>query len=454
MTSPAGGPASGPAATGPSVAGQAAAAPAPPSNAECVRKFVRVTYPKTGFAACYTPLQLQRAYGLRPLYARGFDGRGRTIVVADPFGSPTIRHDLAVFDRAFHLPAPPSFRILQPAGPVPPFNAGDALMRDKAGETTLDVEVAHAMTPGAGIALIETPGLTSTNVASGGGYPQLMAAENYVIGHNLGDVITQSFSLPEQNFPPGDIQRLRYAYVDAFRHHVTVLAASNDNGVTGPNPAGTAYYQHRVVEWPASDPLVTGVGGIKLFLDAAGRGILPDTAWNDTYTLATPTPWASNGGLSRIFGRPSYQNPVRRIVGGHRGVPDISLSAALTAGVLIYASYPGNGFPFNGWTPGGGTSEATPEFAGIVAVADQFAGRRLGLVNPALYRLARAHAPGIVDIARGGNTVSFVQGARFLTVQGFRASRGYDLVTGAGTVNAARLVPELAGPAAGSEPGR
>src|SRR5579875_496706 len=197
-----GGPASGPAATGPSVAGQAAAAPAPPSNAECVRKFVRVTYPKTGFAACYTPLQLQRAYGLRRLYARGFDGRGRTIVVADPFGSPTIRHDLAVFDRAFHLPAPPSFRILQPAGPVPPFNAGDALMRDKAGETTLDVEVAHAMAPGAGIALIETPGLTSANVASGGGYPQLMAAENYVIEHNLGDVITQSFSLPEQTSRP------------------------------------------------------------------------------------------------------------------------------------------------------------------------------------------------------------------------------------------------------------
>jgi subtilase family serine protease len=425
-------------------AGQTASVPAPPTNSECVERLVRVLYPKTGFAACYSPFQLQRAYGLLPLYAKGFNGRGRTIVVADPFGSPTIRHDLAVFDRAFRLPAPPSFRIIQPAGRVPPYNPGNPLMVDKAGETTLDVEVAHAMAPGACILLVETPGTTGTNITTGGGYPQLMAAENYVIRHNLGDVITQSFSLPEQNFPRGAIQRLRSAYVNAFRHHVTVLAASNDNGVTGINAAENAYYRHRVVEWPASDPLVTGVGGIKLFLNAAGRSVLPVAAWNDTYTLATPTPWASNGGLSRVFGRPSYQDSVRRVAGAHRAVPDVSLSAALTAGVLVYASFPGNTLPFNGWGPGGGTSEATPEFAGVVAVADQYAGKRLGLVNPALYRLSRAHAPGIVDVTRGNNTVSFVRGSRLVTVRGYRATRGYDLVTGVGTINAARLVPELA----------
>jgi subtilase family serine protease len=84
-----------------------------------------------------------------------------------------------------------------------------------------------------------------------------------------------------------------------------------------------------------------------------------------------------------MFGRPPDQDPVRGVVGDHRGVPDLSLSAAATAGPLIYGSFPGNGFPFNGWMPGNGTSEATPVFAGIVAIADQYAGRRLGLINPA-----------------------------------------------------------------------
>ena len=141
---------------------------------------------------------------------------------------------------------------------------------------------------------------------------------------------------------------------------------------------GTGYYQHRVVEWPASDPLVTGVGGVKFFLNAAGDSVAPVAVWNDTYGFASPQPWASNGGVSTMFGRPFYQDSVRGIVGNRRGVPDISLSAAISAGVLVYGTFPGNNFPFNGWTAGGGTSEAAPEFAGIVAVADQYAGRGLG----------------------------------------------------------------------------
>jgi subtilase family serine protease len=270
-----------------------------------------------------------------------------------------------------------------------------------------------------------------------------MAAENYVIEHHLGDVISQSFSLPEQNFPAGTIQRLRYAFVNAARHRVTVLAASNDYGVTGPSPAGL-FYHHRVVWWPASDPLVTGVGGTKLYLDAAGDRISPDTAWNDTYAATTPSPLASNGGLSAIFGRPLYQYPVRGIAGDHRGVPDVSMSAAVTAGVLTYGSFPGNTFPFHGWIAGGGTSEATPETAGIVAIADQYAGHRLGLINPALYLLSRLHAPGIVDVTRGSNSVTFTQDNQLFTLPGYQARPGYDLVTGVGTVDAARLVPELA----------
>jgi subtilase family serine protease len=417
-----------------------AAAGGPPTSAECMTKLG---------VACYSPLQVERAYDLPPLYAEGLNGRGRTIVIVDPFGSPTIGYDLRVFDRAFGLPAPPAFRVLQPVGPVPPFNPKNPQMVAKAGETTGDVELAHEIAPGANILLIETP---TAETISGGGFPQLMAAENYVITHNLGDVISQSFALPEQNFPafPSrfSIRQLRYAYINARRHHITVLAASNDFGVAGPAPAGT-FYHHRVVEWPASDPLVTGVGGTRLHLNAAGHRTSPDTAWNDTHNAAAlrllgvtpPFPLAGGGGLSRMFTRPAYQDRVRGTVGGHRGVPDVAMSASLSGGVLAFESFTGKP---GAWGPGGGTSAATPEFAGIVAIADQYAHKRLGLINPALYRLKQAHAPGIVNVTKGNNTVSFVQNGKTFTLHGYQATPGYNLVTGIGTINAARFIPQLA----------
>ena len=97
-----------------------------------------------------------------------------------------------------------------------------------------------------------------------------------------------------------------------------------------------------------------------------------------------------------------------------------------------------------GWYPVCGTSEATPLFSGIVALADQAAGHRLGLINPYLYQLSASHARGIVDVTKGNNTVSFTQNGHFYTVNGFSALPGYDLASGVGTVNAASFVPELA----------
>jgi subtilase family serine protease len=125
------------------------------------------------------------------------------------------------------------------------------------------------------------------------------------------------------------------------------------------------------------------------------------------------------------------------------------MSAALSGGVMLYETYPGA--VAGGWAPAnGGTSEATPEFAGIIAIADQYARTRLhtgrlGLINPALYRLTRSHASGIVDVTKGNNTVAFPSApGKTTTVKGYAARRGYDLTTGVGTIDAARFVPELA----------
>jgi subtilase family serine protease len=132
---------------------------------------------------------------------------------------------------------------------------------------------------------------------------------------------------------------------------------------------------------------------------------------------------------------------VRNVVGGSRGVPDISMSGACNGAVDMYQSFAGQPA---GWYPTCGTSEATPLFAGIVSLADQVAGHPLGLINPSLYRLAAEHAPGIVDVVSGNNTVSFSQGGVLHRITGFPARRGYDLASGVGTVNALLFVPELA----------
>ncbi len=230
---------------------------------------------------------------------------------------------------------------------------------------------------------------------------------------------------------------------------MTVLAASGDSGAADVRFNESTYYLHPVTSWPDSDPLVTGVGGTQLRQSA--QGAWNSVVWNDTYNVPTqqyifgskgPNPLAGGGGKSVIFPRPRYQNGVAGVTGAARGVPDISMSGACNGAVDMYQSFQGQPA---GWYPTCGTSEATPLFAGVVALAGQVAGHRLGLINPALYKMsALGKAAGIVDVTSGNNTVSFPQGGKLHTVTGFRARPGYDLASGVGTVNAALFVPELA----------
>ncbi len=400
--------------------------------------------------ACYEPGQIQNAYDEGPLFRRGVTGRGQTIAVIDAFGSPTIAADLATFDTSFGLPAPPSFRIIQPAGAVPPFDSHNSTMISWASETTLDVEWAHVMAPGASILLVETPVAETEGTT---GFPQIVQAENYVIDHRLAGIISQSFSATEETLPQGlrSMIPLRSSFINAFYRGVTVLASSGDYGATDPlNSTGTVLSNTPVTTWPASDPLVTGVGGTQLHLNAAtGARTAPDSVWNDGNNTKLdqeffgnngPDAAASGGGLSIDFARPRYQSRVAGVVGRARGVPDVSMSAACNGAVDVYESFPGVG---QGWYLSCGTSESTPLFAGIVALADQMAHRPLGLINPAMYKLSAQHAPGISDVTTGNNTVSFYSGKTLVTVPGHVAQPGYDLASGVGTVDAAHFVPEL-----------
>lgn len=434
--------AGGPAAARPSAAGHQAGKvvplarhlskrfQAPPTTADCLAQLG---------VACYAPFQLQRAYDLSPLYNKGLDGRGRTIVIVDAFGSPTALQDLQTFDRDFGLPDPPSFRVIQPAGPVPPFDPTDPDMTGWAEETSLDVQWAHAIAPGANILLVETPVSETEGVQ---GFPEIVRAENFVVDHRLGDVISQSFGATEETFPDAQsLLALRSAFKNAAAHKVTVLGSSGDSGPTNFQLNLEDLFTHRVNSWPSSDPLVTSIGGTQLHLDAQGNRTAPDNVWNDSELFGGAV--ATGGGVSAIFKRPGFQHTVRSTVGKRRGTPDISMSAAVDGGVLVRIGFTGAGIS-PGYFVFGGTSESSPEFAGVVAIANQLAHRRLGNLNETLYRLGSRRAPGIVDVTIGDNTVTFTQNGQSFTVEGFPAVRGYDMSTGWGTIDAAKFVPELA----------
>ncbi|HEX5118667.1 MAG TPA: S53 family peptidase [Pseudonocardiaceae bacterium] len=400
--------------------------PTPPTLAQCLAQLQ---------IHCYNPTQMAQAYNLAPLHNAGITGKGKTIIIVDAFGSPTIASDLATFDQVFGLPAPPSLTIRQDAGPVPPFDPTNSDMAGWAGETTLDVEWSHVMAPGANIVLEETPVSETEGVQ---GFPEIVQAENFAINHHLGDVISQSFGATEETFPSRQsILNLRSSFINADKHNVTVLASSGDDGATDAEANGEDLFPMRVNSWPSSDPLVTSMGGTMLDLDADGNRVQPDVVWNDGFG-------AGGGGQSITFARPNFQNKVRDVTGNHRGTPDISMSAAVDGAVITFESFSGRA----GFGLVGGTSEASPEFAGIVAMADQVAHRDLGNLNDRIYKLARDNSSfsGIVDVTVGNNSFGPFTNSDGTThtVVGFDALRGYDLASGVGTIDAARFVPALA----------
>jgi subtilase family serine protease len=408
----------------PNVVGHVAAAarPVPLSTSDCVAQIgIR----------CYSPLQYRVAYDLNPLYQSGITGAGRTIVIVDSFGSPTIQQDLHAFDTQWGIPDT-TVQIVK-AGNVPPFDPTNPDHVGWAEETTLDVEYSHAIAPGAHIVLVETP-IAETEGTTG--LPEMMTAEKALIDQGIGDVITQSFGATENTFPGfaqgnySSLLSLRYAFTDAANHGVTVLASSGDAGATDAVTDGATDYPYPVNSWPSSDPLVTSVGGTQLNLDDAGNKLSPDVVWNDGYG-------AGGGGKSAVFSRPLFQIGVAGVVGNHRGTPDISMSAAVDGGAWVYYSFV---TPNSPWHIIGGTSEASPIFSGIVAMADQVAHRRLGTINGALYlmsALGRTQLPtGIVDVTSGDNS--------FDNVTGYPARSGYDLSSGVGTIDGNKFVRALA----------
>jgi subtilase family serine protease len=421
---------------------------------------------------CFSPQAFWAAYNLGPLFDAGLDGSGMTVAIVDSYGSDTMAHDLHVFNNAFGLPhmcgeeavtctsGMPTFQTISIQGsPATVQQPGNGTgQENKAAwsiEVALDVESVHTFAPGANILLVTVPTAETLGVQ---GFPLMMNAEQYVIDHHLANVISQSFASAEEGFASTkSLLNLRHAYISAAANGVTVLGSSGDGGTANiiktPVAKGGTTVPYPTVEWPASDPLVTGVGGTYLCTDPTNTvtrtvdSVDPPSRCQANPGVAEVGWIAAGGGFSHVFAKPDYQDTLpagSTAIGSMRGVPDIASEASATTGPLVYDSNAGLDGGSNagsgGWYIIGGTSVACPQWAGMVAIADQIHGGGLGLINPTLYSIASnpaQYADDYFDITTGNNQLD-------PSIPGYPATTGWDPVTGLGTPNAANLLPDLA----------
>jgi subtilase family serine protease len=357
------------------------ASPSPSSTADC-----------DSTATCYTPQQLEVAYGVQPLLQRGINGRGETVVLPElaetqlnPPQVTDLRQDFAAYDRMFHLPTPHLKVVSTFPGPADPWLAF--------GEEVLDAEVVHAIAPRAALTIVLVKG-TSLDSAD-----QAVAASVAALrlGASQGGVISLSPAGQiggEHCVDGAQLTQVNAALQADADHHVTVVAATGDTGAAG-EPCAlidalggslSGFTPRKEVILVASDTLVLSAGGTTLDANHATGAWIGETAWGLPDGSPGSAFQASGGGFSQLFRRPSYQNGVPGI-GSMRGVPDVAADGDPVTGIAVITSNAGGGYTISGH---GGTSASAPLWAGIIALADQYAQRHLGFVNPAIYQIARS----------------------------------------------------------------
>jgi subtilase family serine protease len=304
-----------------------------------------------------------------------------------------------------------------------------------ADETTLDVEWSHSIAPGANIILLTSPVSETEGVQ---GLPQFLQLEQYAVNNHLGSIISQSWAATENTLfdaaGKAVIGSFESFYQQAAAQHVTIFASAGDSGSSNVDVNNNTY-PFPTVGFPSSSPYVTSVGGTSLYADTNGN-YQHETVWDEVANQGG----AGGGGISQYFSEPDYQRTtlpgaVQQELKGYRGIPDISYNADPYTSILIYESdIPGKA----GYYEIGGTSEGSPQWAGIIADANQLAGRPLGFLNPALYSIGQnplTENGSYHDITVGNNGYN--------NVQGYNATAGWDLASGWGTPRTTALILQL-----------
>jgi subtilase family serine protease len=369
-------------------------------------------YAGSGAGCAYAPADIQAAYNLDTLYAEGYDGKGQTIVLVEDCGSPTILDDANTFSERFGLPplTPSNFSVTSMgtstcAGFYPSINA--------------DVEWAHAIAPGAALAVV---------YAVSDGPEDADEAMFYAVNYGLGNVISDDNELPEFLMP--ETEALKENLISEIAA-LEGIAADYPEGVGG----GALFFEAPVA--PADGTYATGIGGITLALDAGGS-VAFQTAFEDhvSEVLAqgtiydpaiVPIPggyiYGAIGGRSAYFAKPSYQNGA--VTGTKRGEPDFSWLADPYTGLITVATT-STQEPPQSWFAYGGTGVATAMFSGLWAIANQKAGIPLGQAAPYLYSLPTAAYEDIVPYSSANDVVATVQETSASTTK-FNAAQTLDL---------------------------
>jgi subtilase family serine protease len=402
----------------------------------------------------YSAAQYQDAFGLADSISNGNDGRGVTVAITDAYAAPTILADANTWSKRNGLPSL-NGHFSQITPKANGYNEQSACgPQGWYGEETLDVEAVHGMAPGANI-------LYAGGKNCVGGLDDAFAN---IIDHHLASIVTNSWTWgtgegSEDTIPAGVLQFFHQYLLEADLTGISVLFSSGDDG------DDTDTVGSRQVNFPASDPLATGVGGTSTEIGAQGH-IVFQTGWSNSYSTLTSGAWSpappgdynsgSGGGTSQLFRQPFYQKgrvpaSISEYFGSKpmRAVPDISMPGDPNTGLLVGETqvFP-SGTYFDEYRIGG-TSLSSPLLAGVLADAVQYAGHAIGFINPLVY--ADEYTPAITDVRPQSGPEATVRTdyANFLNAHAgyltrlqtlgvpttIWTRRGYDDVTGVGTPN-------------------
>lgn len=354
----------------------------------------------------FWPQEVASVYDLQSLYDSGWNGSGQTVALVEFAGYSEA--DIATYDSQFAISPGPLQRIQVGEG---------ASLGDGQNECELDIEMVHAVAPAATTLVYEAPNGQLGDVS----------IWNQIVSDNRAQVISTSWGQSEQREPLGVERATNLVLEEAAAQGQGTYAASGDGGAYDVSGGK----KQLAVDFPASDPWVTGAGGTSLHVHADGA-YGSESAWSQRNGDHGPA--GSGGGLSTVFPRPSYQSGLgvlNRYSNGMRQVPDVSANADPNTGYAIYTVDKDNS---PGWVQVGGTSAAAPLWGSFMLLVNESIGQRTGFMNPTFYALERATAAfpskPFHDITNGDNLY-------------YLATTGWDFATGWGSFDASALLTDL-----------
>lgn len=416
------------------------------------------------------PGDVVKMYDVQPLYSGGYSGAGQSIAVMGQ--SAITLSDIENFWSAAQITRNDPTLVLVPGTGSSTIYSGDE------DESDIDLEWSGAMAPGAQLFFVYTGSSNNNGVFD---------SIEYAVDERIANIISLSYGTCEPLLGGFSMESV---FQQAETQGQTIIAASGDQGSsacyespTTTNPS-LGLQEELAVNYPASSPNVTGIGGTEITaadstttsgywtaasggndLLTSATGYIPEVAWNDD--VADGEPSASGGGKSILFAKPSFQTTLTP-ADSARDVPDISLYASpgTAAGIPGYLYCTSDN---SGWSQGqqascnsgfrdaatedltvaGGTSFGAPIFSGMLALINQKQGYNTGAgnINPMLYSLATSggtYSAGAIfhDIITGNNECASSLGSTYCSSSGeseYNTGTGYDLVTGLGSIDVGNL---------------